>query len=399
MSTKFSTAISKGEDSYKVGIEVAEQAIAKANLTKVDFSIVFCSTKYNYEEVIRGIREVTKNAPLIGCSSAGEFTEEKTYKGSVACALISSDEYKFFTGCASGLREDELRCFENALKDLPKDLSYPYQSSIILIDGLAGKGEESVMTAISLLGPNYKIVGGSAGDDLKFEKTYVFCNDKVLDNGVSIATIFSTSPVFLGVKHGHKPISPPLRVTKAKNNVVYEIENKPAFEVWKYYTKDVAKEIGIDVENLTKEEEEDIVNFFTRFEAGLLTGSGDYKIRWLGGTKSTDGPIVFTSCIPEGTILRIMESPKQAQIDSAKEAAELAFFQAAGGKIVGAIVFDCVCRATILGEDFSKAINGIKDVLKVPLVGFETYGEIHVEPGQTSGFHNTTTVVMLFSET
>ncbi len=90
-----------------------------------------------------------------------------------------------------------------------------------------------------------------------------------------------------------------------------------------------------------------------------------------------------------------MESPKEAQIASARKAAEVAFQATRGVKLAGAIVFDCVCRAVILEDDFSKAIDEIKDVLEVPLIGFETYGEIAMEIGQLSGFHNTTTVVLL----
>jgi len=70
-----------------------------------------------------------------------------------------------------------------------------------------------------------------------------------------------------------------------------------------------------------------------------------------------------------------------------------------GRKLAGAIVFDCVCRAVILGDAFSKAVDGIKEVLKgIPLIGFETYGEIAMEMGQLSGFHNTTTVILLIPE-
>ena len=68
-------------------------------------------------------------------------------------------------------------------------------------------------------------------------------------------------------------------------------------------------------------------------------------------------------------------------------------------KVAGAIVFDCVCRGVILGDDFRRGIEAIASTLgDVPLLGFETYGEIAMSPGQFSGFHNTTTVVMLLPE-
>ncbi|MFN3966536.1 MAG: FIST signal transduction protein [Endomicrobiia bacterium] len=396
MSTKFATSILKGEDSFNTGKEVAKKAMEKLGGSKVDFVIVFSSSKYDYQSVVNGIREVTGNVPLIGCSSAGEFTEEATMKESVACAVISSDTHRFFAGLGTDLRKDEIECIKQATSEFPTSVEdYPYLSSIILVDGLAGKGEETVLATVATLGPNVKFSGGAAADDLKFKQTYVFCGDKVATDACSIALVASKIPVFIGVKHGHVPISPPLVVTKADKNIVYEINNKPAFEIWKEYTRESAKKIGIDVDNIT--EMEAIQNFFTRYEAGLLTG-GDYKIRWLGGTTTTEGPICFPCVIYEGMVLRVMESPKENQIASAKKAAEIALSASKGAKLAGAIIFDCVCRAVILGDDFSKAVNEIKNVLQVPLIGFETYGEIAMEIGQLSGFHNTTTVVLLIPE-
>ena len=94
------------------------------------------------------VREATNNAPLIGASTAGEFTEEKVERGSVAVGLLSSDDIKIFT-------------------------------AILLIDGLSGVGEEATLLASYLFGEELKIVGGMAGDDFKMEKTFVFSDDKV----------------------------------------------------------------------------------------------------------------------------------------------------------------------------------------------------------------------------
>jgi methyl-accepting chemotaxis protein len=67
------------------------------------------------------------------------------------------------------------------------------------------------------------------------------------------------------------------------------------------------------------------------------------------------------------------------------------------GAIAGAIVFDCICRNLILGDEFHTAVKGISDELGgAPLAGYETYGEIALAAGDMSGFHNTTTVVLAF---
>jgi hypothetical protein len=45
---------------------------------------------------------------------------------------------------------------------------------------------------------------------------------------------------------------------------------------------------------------------------------------------------------------------------------------------------------------FYSGVDQFKNVLgDIPILGWETYGEICMEPGQFSGFHNTTSVVVL----
>ncbi len=392
MGTKFGTAVVKEADSFQAGSLAAKEAMKKAGSEKVNLSLVFASSVYNYSEVIRGVKEATGNAPLIGASSAGEFNEEKASKESVGCAVISGDTHRFFLSRADNLKGNELKGMKKAAEKLPSKVEgYPFNSAILMMDGLTFNGDEVVLSAGEAMGPNVKIAGGAAGDDLKFESTRVFYNEESSADMAGMAMIASKAPVAIGVQHGHSPISPPLTITKTRGNTICEIDGKPALEVWKEYAREKAEKAGIDVDEFT---EKTLTDFFVRFEAGIHIGTG-YKIRFLGGTKKTDGPLVFPGAISEGMVIRVMESPKQDQIDSARKAAEIALQAAGNTEIAGAVVFDCACRNLILGDDFPKAVGEIKKTLNVPLIGFETYGEIAKEISQLSGFHQTTTVVLL----
>jgi methyl-accepting chemotaxis protein len=96
--------------------------------------------------------------------------------------------------------------------------------------------------------------------------------------------------------------------------------------------------------------------------------------------------------------MRVMQSSPEQQIESAREAARQAKEAAGETPIAGAIVYDCACRRVILQEEFSTAVRAIDDELDCPVVGWETYGELCMQLDQVSGFHNTTTVVMLLPE-
>jgi methyl-accepting chemotaxis protein len=87
------------------------------------------------------------------------------------------------------------------------------------------------------------------------------------------------------------------------------------------------------------------------------------------------------------------------QINAAEKAARIARKSAENAghsEFAGIIVFDCAHRQMLLGDRFSEAVDRFKRVLPdVPMLGLETYGEIRLEPGEFSGFHNSTSVVLL----
>ncbi len=112
------------------------------------------------KEIIRAVREVNQKTPLIGCSTAGEFTEEGLDRKSVSVAMISTDNYKFFTSIASGLKENYESTIKSAAKGLPENVpEFPFKSAIILQDGLAGRGEETVLSAAMFLGNDVQFCG------------------------------------------------------------------------------------------------------------------------------------------------------------------------------------------------------------------------------------------------
>jgi methyl-accepting chemotaxis protein len=394
MTIEFATALKTGEGGFDVGKDAALEALSKLGGGSVNLCLAFGSLGYGLEDVVGGIRSaIGSEAQIIGSSSCGEFTESAVNKKSVAVGLLRSDDYRFQVKAATGLQEDVSGVLTKLRGEFDSLLEEEGQTSILLmVDGLGGNGEEATLCASTAFGADIKIAGGAAGDELAFEKTVVIANDQVLTNAVSLCVMKGPGTFFTGVQHGHKPLSETLTATKAEGNILYTVGGRSAWEVWKEKAGARAKEIGMDVDRLASPTEEGV--FLIRFELGLETGDG-YKIR-VPLSKNEDGSLNFACTIPQGVTFRIMESVKSDQIQSAQGAAELAKREAGGSEIAGALVFDCVCRSLILEDQFKDGVDVIKKVIgDVPLLGFETYGEICMDPGQFSGFHNTTSVVVL----
>jgi methyl-accepting chemotaxis protein len=386
MGTKIVTALASG-DAIQAATSLAREARAKLAGVQPDLLVAFASTAQPLDGLMRKLAAEFPAATCLGASTAGEFTEERDAKGSAALFALAGD-YKVFGGMGTGLQADAEGAIARALEGLPRQLhGYPHRTALLLLDPLAGNGEEATLLAASMLGDGVRLAGGAAGDDLAMKATYVALGPHAASDAVVVAVLFSKQPLGVGVCHGHEPLSRPLKVTRARGGVVYEIEGQPAWQVWRAQTSDREPQVAKENEGA----------YLLRYEAGLAAGSA-YKIR-APLSRGPDDSISFACGIPEGSVIRITESDPARQVASAREAARRARTQLGERKVAGALVFDCICRNLILQKDFGRALRGISEELGgVPLAGFETYGEIALDAGDMSGFHNTTSVVLAFPE-
>jgi methyl-accepting chemotaxis protein len=280
----------------------------------------------------------------------------------------------------------------SAVQSLPATGKYPHRTAILLLDPLAGVGEEAVLAAGAAFGPDVLVAGGAAGDDVAMKETFVSLGPEAASNAAVVAQLFTEKPLGIGVHHGHQAISKAVEVTRAAGNVVYELDGRPAWDVWADATREHARTRGVDPDALSESE---VGSYLLRYEGGLATG-GAIKVR-APLSRGADGSLSFACGIAEGAKIVITESTPDRQVESARIAARSARERLGGGPVAGAIVFDCICRNLILGDRFEEAVRGMSEELGgAPLAGFETYGEIALEGGAMSGFHNTTTVVLAF---
>lgn len=386
--TKLATA--QGTDSNVIGgaLETGLEGESPALI------MVFASTEQSLPAMVGALQQRFADATVLGSSTAGEFTEtEVNAKGTTVAVAVAGD-FEVRAGLGRGLAEDPERAVRSALEQHGEASSeLPHRTAILLLDPLAGRSEEATLWAGSLLGGDVALAGGAAGDDLAMSETFVACGSEHGSNAVVVAEIRSRKPLGLGVAHGHHALSEELQVTDADGATVKTIGGKPAWDVWVEHTRDAAAKAGIDVASLS---DDAVGAYLLRFEAGLANGKA-LKIR-APLARTDEGALQFACAIPQGATFRITQSSASRQVEAAIAAARGAK-EALDGDAAGAIVFDCICRNLILGDEFGDAVRGMSEALgDVPIAGFETYGEIALAAGDMSGFHNTTTVVLAFPD-
>lgn len=389
--TQIATALSSGSSEAvadRLGQEIEDKLSGSPKLV-----VAFASTKQPLAEVCGPLKKRFSDAVVLGASSAGEFTEKGDAKESCVVWALEGD-YQVHAGIGKGLAGDPDAAIDQALSGVPREIhGYPHCTAILMLDPLAGNGEEVTLLTASKLGPQVKLAGGAAGDDLQMKETMVSMGADAASDALVLALLFSKKPLGVGVSHGHKSLSKSLEVTEAEGATIKSINGRPAWDVWREQTKDAAAENGIDVTALTPESEG---GYLLRYEAGLPV-ENELKVR-APLSRNEDGSINFACAVPEGAVIHITESTPERQVVSAREAAKKARAQLGSDETVaGALVFDCICRNLILGDNFANAVRGMSEELgDVPLAGFETYGEIALDVGEFSGFHNTTSVVLVF---
>jgi len=123
--------------------------------------------------------EVEDNVIL--CSTSGEFSP-KGYKENV----ITGFSYESETAEIVEILYPPAKSLYQLQKSYEKVKNNPNAFTSLLCDGLSAM-EESIVTTFYFANPNFKIIGGSAGDNLKFKKTLIYIGKKEV---VSIAIFF-----------------------------------------------------------------------------------------------------------------------------------------------------------------------------------------------------------------
>ena len=385
---------SNNPDATKAGAEAAKQALSQTG-NKADLVIVFSTVAYDQEKMLEGVRSISKEIPLVGCSDSGEITTEGPVSKYVAVMAISADKMKFTIGVGKGVGADSHKAGAQVAKDVEKKAEEDISLFVMLPEGLLGNGSAIVRGVQEVLGKNFPIMGGSAGDDFAFKKTYQYYNDQVLTDAVVGVGLSGEVSWGVGVRHGWEPIGLPMKVTKAEGAKLIEVNNRPALSIYEDY-------FGKKAEELIKEP---IARMAYTYPLGMsVEGSPELLIRDVV-IANEKGEITCAAEIPEGSEIRLMLGDFDKAIQAAKEAAEGALAQLEGAKPKVIFVFDCMARCKLLGPRIGEEIIAIQEVLgkEVPLIGFYTYGEQAplggvIGPECFSVFHNETMALMVLGE-
>jgi len=398
-------ACSIKKKSFDAGKEIGK----KLSAIKPENVFLFASVKHDFKKLIKGILSETKTT-IIGCSTAGEIYNDKVFEESAVALGFNSPNIKIGSGlgiCNNSPKKAGAESLRNSLENLksknltnifaryyaaiindPTKLMFklPSFSLMTFIDGLASA--EAVLRGIQ---QDFRIpiplIGGSAGDDLKLKKTLQICNNKVYTDSVVTTSLFTNKKLCFGVRHGWIPRKRAAFVTKAKGRIVYELNNRPALEVY-------AELLDVNKDKLLAEKN---IAFKTGLQHpfAIISIAGDC---WLKHPQAVfeDGSISFFSEVPEGAALVVTDGTSDSLINAGIEAAKEAIKPLR--KVEAIFVFNCVARKAFLGKKAEDEIKQIAKLVNAPIIGFYSYGEQAFSPTTPVCHRNQTIAIMAIGE-
>ncbi|MFH1459555.1 MAG: FIST N-terminal domain-containing protein [Candidatus Omnitrophota bacterium] len=385
----------KDMESYAAGSFAAMQALDRMGSNDPNMVFCFASSRFDHPDLIRGIKSVIPNAPLVGCTTAGEITQNGPDKKSVTVLALKSDNLYAALGIGRNINKNSRSSGQEVARDTivktPKgEIRHAF---MMLPDGLNGNGVEIIRGIQEVLGTSFPIVGGSAGDDFLFQKTFQYYEENVYENSV-VGVLFSGEiSVGIGARHGWYPLGKPRIVTEADHNIIKKLDGKPAARIYEdYFGKRVA-----DLKN------EPMARMSVMYPLGMSIPEEEECIIRNAMRINEKGELICAGEVPCGSEIRVMMGSKETALKAAKKAAEVAL-SGLRKKAEIVFVFDSVSRERLFGRKSKEEIEIVRETFgkDTPIIGFYTYGEqaplgATVHLGQTF-FHNETIVVFAIGE-
>jgi hypothetical protein len=334
----------------------------------------FAATKQDAVAVADELARRFPGVPMAGCTTTGEQLDGQHSNGSLVIAAIESEELRWETALVERLEDSEIR---NAVEDLLGRLQVDRDSfdpkhyfAVTFIDGLSCREESYIATLAEAL-EGIPVLGGSAGDDLAFERTLVFADGRARSGAAAIVLAHAPHGYRI-LKHQHfRPTSATLAVTRVDpaQRRVFEFDGMIAAEAF-------ARAVGTTREALTTDA--------TFLRPMLLSVHGEIYVRSIRSIEE-DGSLVFYCAVEEGMVLQIgaHEDMLQAMAED---------FSRAGAGPPADFLLSCNCILRALEADRKGLHQGLGERIRTlahSSIGFDTYGE------QLNGMHINQTVVAL----
>lgn len=362
-----------------------ELPLVESPLVEAQLLLAFGDTsRLAGDEVFAALRQAYPRAAIVGCSGAGEIYGSSVSDESLVVSALHFEHtaVRLAKATISEMTESFSAGQSMAQALLGDGLSHV----LVFSDGLSVNGSELVRGFRSQLPAGVELTGGLAGDGERFQRTLVFADAPARERTlVAVGFYGSRLAVGYGSVGGWDTFGPERLITRSAGNVLFDLDDKPALELYKRYLGEHAA--GLPATGL-------LFPLLLRSENGGV-------VRTILGVNEAEQSMTFAGDMPEGQHARLMKANFDRLVDGAVAAAEVSL-QGHGGRAAQfALLISCVGRKLVLKQRIDEEVLGIRQILgnQLPFAGFYSYGEISPHhSGTPCQLHNQTMSITTLGE-
>jgi hypothetical protein len=260
---------------------------------------------------------------------------------------------------------------------------------LVFSDGLAVNGTALAAGLCSGLPSDVAVVGGLAGDGSRFAATWVVEGGATRAGRVCAVGLYGDALV---VGHafgtGWTGFGPERTITRSRDNVLTELDGRPALGLYKHYLGERAGELPASA---------------LLFPLTVRRGPQDATtlVRTVLAVDEASQSMTFAGDIPEGGRAQLMRTTMEALVRSAESAAAQACEPLPADQDALLLSVSCVGRRLVLCQrvDEETETVALAGGPRRTHVGFYSYGELCPSaPGRPTELHNQTMTVCAIAE-
>jgi hypothetical protein len=357
------------------------------NAEKCQLVLVFGACEFIVKpEIYQYFKGIYPNADIILSSTAGEIIDDQVYDDSVVATAIELE--KSSINCIK-INISEYENSYAAGNYLIKQFnSEDLKGVFVIADGTIVNGAELVEGFSDGNHRSIPVTGGLAGDAARFATTFTGIN-AVPTQGNIIAVGFYGENILIG--HGSlggwDEFGRERVITRSAKNLLYEIDDKNALDLYKQYLGDYASELPGSA---------------LLFPLSIkLKGTNKNLIRTVMMINDEEKVMTFAGNLPEGSRARLMKGNFSKLIGASAIAATNSLTGIKNHRPELSILMTCIGRKLILQDRTEEEVEAAREILgkHTAITGFYSYGEISpFATGTQCELHNQTMTITTFAE-
>lgn len=382
---KAGVALALTSDPQDAARSLVPAASASLNGLAPTFGVLFASPDYfeTADELVAAVTLATGPLPMVGCVAESVIGGGREVESQPAVALwLAADVGPVETFAMQFVRTPSGGTFGGYRFDGEASGVY-----LMVADPFTFPAD-GLLTHLNREVPGTVVLGGLASGGLRRQRSRLFLDGRVLDDG-AVGARLADAEIHTLVSQGCRPVGEPYTVTRADGHVIYELGGRPPLE----RLRELAERLP--------EPDRDLLASGVQVgkvidEYSMERQQGDFLIRGLAGADPVSGAIAVGDDIEVGQTVQFHVRDASSADEDLRRALRAEAARLGGRQAGGALLFTCNGRGSRL---FARPDHDAELVAKtlgdVPVAGLFCAGELGPVGGQNF-LHGFTASIAVF---